>query len=326
MKVLITGATGFVGSHLADLLTDEGHEVFSLVRNLDKAREFDVKGAFINGSLSHNKSSQWIEELPEDLDAVVHTAGIVHSFSTSDFFTINTECTRQLIKDLTPRFTDLKFVMISSLAAAGPSDNNQTETDLPLPVSEYGRSKLMAENIVRNETPNSWDKIIIRPPMVIGPRDPAILDVFKMVKNGIVPSVGLNGGEKLYSFIAVFDLTQTIKLSLECKTEATELFYSSHPNPIKFNELLNTIASELGKRPPFIFPLPVMAVRMATNLLALAKPSSVRLTPDKINEIVPKAWTCSSAKSSELLKQEYKWDLERIIKTTLVDYQERSWL
>lgn len=326
MKIFITGATGFVGSHLADLLHEEGHTVYSLVRNLAKAKEFNVKGTLIKGSLSPLKRHEWIEQLPMDLDAVVHTAGIVHSFNTKDFFSINTESTRQLIEDLAPKYSDLKFVMISSLAAAGPSESFQTERMRPVPVSEYGRSKLLAEMIVKNETPADWSNVIIRPPMVIGPRDPAVLDVFKMVKNGIVPSVGSKGADKIYSFIGVFDLIETIKLSLEKDIEDTEIFYSAYPDAIKFKELLKVIALELEKKTPFLIPLPLAAVKLATKIISLSKPGNIRLTPDKIHEIAPKAWTCSGDKATQNLGQKYQWDLQRIIKTTLLDYQKRGWI
>ena len=327
MKILITGATGFVGSHLSDLLHDEGHEVFSLVRNPKKAKDFNIKGTLIQGSLHPVQKHHWVAELPVNLDAVVHTAGIVHSFSKRDFFSVNTESTRQLMEDLAFKYPKLKFVFISSLAAAGPGANFQKEEDLATPVSDYGRSKLLAEKILQNEAPNTWNKIFIRPPMVIGPRDPAILDVFKMVKNGIVPSVGTKGGQKLYSFIGVFDLIETIKLSLYKETEATEVFYSSFPDAVKFQELLAVIAKVMGKkRKPLILPLPLTAVKMVTKLISFRSPTNVRLTPDKINEIVPKEWTCSGEKASLKLGQSYGWDLEKIVEATLKDYKLREWL
>ena len=84
MKILVTGSTGFVGSHLCQLLDKSGHEVYALVRNPSKAKEFNIPGHHIKGDLS---SFDWVATLPDDLDAVVHTAGIVHSGddSGSDF-------------------------------------------------------------------------------------------------------------------------------------------------------------------------------------------------------------------------------------------------
>ncbi|MBK26851.1 MAG: hypothetical protein CME70_22810 [Halobacteriovorax sp.] len=326
MKILITGATGFVGSHLSDLLHRSGHEVYSLVRSPDKAKEFDVKGTLIRGSLNSTKSHDWVAELPIDLDAVVHAAGIVHSFEDRSFYTVNTESTRQLIEDLSFKYTKLKFILISSLAAAGPSKRYQTEDQVPEPVSVYGKSKLAAERILTNEAPKSWQKSIIRPPMVIGPRDPAVLDVFKMVKKGIVPSLGRKGGKKIYSFVGVFDLVESIKLCLENDKEGLEVYFSAFPKAIEFKELLSVIASKLNKKKPLIIPLPISPIKFATKVIALKKPKTVRLTPDKINEIIPKAWTCSAEKSTKQLGQVYKWDIEKIVEETLNDYKKRGWL
>ena len=326
MKILITGATGFVGSHLSDLLHSEGHEIYSLVRDPTKAKTFQVKGTLISGALGPSNRNEWISELPKDLDAVVHAAGIVHSFNKRSFFAINTESSRQLMDDLASRYTKLKFVMISSLAAAGPDAKFQTENEHPSPVSDYGRSKLIAENVLTNEAPATWQKVIIRPPMVIGPRDPAILDIFKMVQKGFMPALGFKSTKRLYSFIGVFDLIETIKLSLEKEIDDTEIFYSAHPSAVKLGELVKTIAAKMGKSSPIVIPLPVTPVKMVTKLLAFKEPSNIRLTPDKIYEMTPMAWTCSGQKATDALGQSYKWDLEKIIEATLKDYKSRGWL
>ena len=104
MKILITGATGFVGSHLNERLRSEGHETFLLVRNEKKAKEFNLEGNFISGSLSADKELQWLSHLPEDLDSVVHVAGIVHSPKNEDFVNINTLGTKNLFKQLHDKY------------------------------------------------------------------------------------------------------------------------------------------------------------------------------------------------------------------------------
>ncbi len=179
MKVLVTGATGFVGSHLCDLLTKNNHQVFALVRNPTKAKEFGVPGVHLQGDLS---SFEWINDLPKDLDAVVHTAGIVHSFDSKDFYDVNATATKALIEALAS-FDGLKFTLVSSQAAGGPSPkSNPAKEDANAAVSDYGRSKRLAEEYVAC-APKSWSVSVVRPPMVIGPRDPAVLDIFKMVKS-----------------------------------------------------------------------------------------------------------------------------------------------
>ena len=148
MKVLVTGATGFVGSHLCDLLTKNNHEVFALVRNPAKAKEFGVPGIHLQGDLSN---FTWVDELPKDLDAVIHTAGIVHSFDAKDFYDVNATATKDLIEALAS-FDGLKFTLVSSQAAGGPSPkNNPAKESASAAVSEYGRSKLLAEKYAKSE-------------------------------------------------------------------------------------------------------------------------------------------------------------------------------
>ncbi len=325
MKILVTGATGFVGSHLVDLLHKDGHEIYSLIRSPAKAAEFEVKGTLIEGSLSSHQENPWVASLPEDLEAVVHTAGIVHASNTDEFYKVNTHCTLQLGSDLMGRYPKLKFILISSLAAAGASEKELSESSLEEPLSEYGKSKLAAEQIVKDHFPKEWEKTIIRPPMVIGPRDPAVLDVFKMVKSGFVPGVGLKAGLKAYSFVCVFDLIKTIELALQDSREETQVYFSSYPKPIRFDSLLTSIASHLEKRNPIIIPLPTGMIKIVSKLIPKLAPKA-RLTEDKLKEIIPKAWLCSSEKSVKELGQSYEWNLERTIEVTLKDYQSRSWL
>ena len=104
MKILVTGATGFVGSHLCDLLEKNGHQVWSLARSQKKVKEFNVPGTIVEGSLDPNTPPSWIASLPNDLDAVIHTAGIVHSFNPKEFYQINTQIVELFLYRFFDRF------------------------------------------------------------------------------------------------------------------------------------------------------------------------------------------------------------------------------
>jgi nucleoside-diphosphate-sugar epimerase len=330
MKVLVTGATGFVGGHLCDDLISRGHEVFALVRNLEKAKEFNIPGTYIQGSLSHDKEHNWVEELPSDLDAVIHTAGIVHSFNLDDFQKVNFEATQQLFNDLKTRYPKLKMVFISTLAAMKPAQKGieLTESDLTNPPSAYGLSKEKAEKFLIKEAPKNWEIIIIRPPMVIGPRDTGVLDVFKMVESGLILLTGLNGKNKEYSFVCVHDLVDVIIKSLESPGLHGEVFFAAHPENISLIQLIETIQRKMNKK-AIKLPIPMPVIKsLAHTLSGINKiiPISIRLTPDKVHELTPESWLCSGKKSEEKLKKEYCWNLERTIETTLQDYRKRGWL
>ena len=331
MKIFITGATGFVGSHLCDLLEREGHEIFALVRSPKKAKQFNVPGTYIKGALSSKASNLWINELPNDLDAVVHTAGIVHSMNVEKFYEVNSECTNVLINDLKSKFKDINFTLVSSLAAVGPSKKDQSlsENDLPTPVSDYGKSKLLAEKYTKECAPTNWKINIIRPPMVIGPRDPAVLDIFKMIKSRVTISAGLNALENQYSFVCVFDLVQCIYKTLIQENEKSETYFGSHPTSITLRDLYSQLKKSMNRSLVINLSIPSFIIKFLGHFIGLISKVikiDIRLTPDKVNELLPNAWVCDSKKSIESLSMNYEWDLEKTISETLKDYKERNWI
>lgn len=333
MKILITGSTGFVGSHLCDLFVKKGHDVFSMARNKNKFLKLKIPGKPIICNLPYHHADQWINQLPKDLDAVIHTAGIVHTFDSSQFYQINVKATEQLIKDLKVVYPKLKFCLISSLASMGPTKKNLklNEIDHARPVNHYGRSKYHSEIALKTLAPEAWQKIIIQPPMVIGPRDLAFLDVFKMVKRGIVPTPGLKGRTKQYSFISIYDLidliyqaiTNDLNLPHEPYNEKTATFFASHPQVITYEELITNIGKTIGKKNIIQLPCPMFVLKATaylTQKLKIIIPTlDTRLTPDKIKEISAEAWTCCSEKSKSQLNFKYSWDLYQTLEKTYND-------
>ena len=329
MKILVTGATGFVGGHLIEKLLKDGHIVFALARNPNKltlAKNDNLH--VIKGDLDQEDLS-WVHSLPTDLDTCVHTAGIVHAYRTNEFYRVNTDGTENLVNNLKKKFTSLHFVLISSLAAAGPSlgSEKRNEADMDFPVSIYGRSKKEAENVLRENAPKGFSISIVRPPMVIGPRDPAVLDIFKMVQSGVILLPGYGSKEKLYSFVCVFDLVNTICKIIEEKK--TSLYYSAHPQVVSFNELILEIKKQLKKNWMVYLPLPLFLVRLLTIILDFIYkifPHPLRLTPDKYHELAATNWTCDGSKTEKELGQVYNYNLERTITVTLIDYKSRNWI
>jgi nucleoside-diphosphate-sugar epimerase len=330
MKLLLTGASGFVGLHLLEKLLREGHEVYALVRSPEKLR--DIKHSnlvLIKGDISH-ATFDWIDTLPSDLEACVHTAGIVHSYEKMDFEQINHLASNELVANLALKFpANFKYIFISSLAAAGPgsTDEIKNENSIDLPVSAYGKSKKNAELSLRSLAPSAWITSIIRPPMVIGPRDSAVLDIFKMVKGGFILLPGVDSKTKRYSFVCVFDLIETITRVLD--SSRSHFLYSSHEQVITFDELIQNIKKQMNKKWIVYLPIPLFIIRFISQLLAFAwrlHPHSVRLTPDKIFELEAKCWTCSPQASVEQLGQVYRYDINSTVKITLEDYVQKKWL
>ncbi len=334
MKILVTGATGFVGSHLCEYLYAKGHQVYGLARNPSKFAAYKLPGQIIVGDLSSYYANSWLNQLPSDLDAVIHTAGLTHSLDYRKFYKVNTRKTKRLITDLGDRYPKLRFILISSLAAVGPSDLGEMvdEQTPPRPVSHYGHSKFQAEVALQEEAPETWKKLIIRPPMVIGPRDPAILEIFKMIKKGLILYPGKDAENKTYSFIAVHDLIEIIGRSLTYASpqRGTEVFMPGYPEPIRYHQIIDQILLLLKVEQVKKIHVPLWVIHLATNCLRLVArfyPAlDSQLTPDKIAEIKPDCWVCDPSKSQNALNFSYHFDLASTLEMTYQDYRERRWL
>ena len=329
MKVLVTGASGFVGSHLCERLEQLGHSVYAQARDPAKLKFLEVPGTPIIGKLFHDQKHAWVDELPDDLEAVVHVAGLIHSFEEQDFFSTNAWATERLVRDLSQKYSHLKFILISSLAAVGPSENSllRREEHRPAPVCAYGRSKLKAEELFFQAAPKAWEKTVVRPPIIVGPRDEAVLDIFRLVKKGIVPMVGFGSRKKEYSYVCIYDLIEVINNLLKYSPEREEIFFVSYPKKTTFGELAETIARKMQVKKPLMLPFPATPMKWAAGMFKRIHriyPLSIRLTPDKYQQLIATAWTCSSDKSRSVPGVKYSWNLEETIEVTLQDYQKRG--
>ena len=319
MKIFVTGATGFVGSHLCEKLNANGHEVYCLVRNKEKFKKFNIPGIPIEGSLSKSGPNYWIKNLPPDLDACVHIAGLLHSFNNQEFYKVNSVAVEQLVSDLS-RFPELKFVFLSSLSARGPYNN---------PLSHYGKSKLAGEKVLLKSAPRGWKNLIFRAPIVLGPRDQGVLELFKMVKSRLVLYPGKTGADNLYSFISVYDLVNLMSKALEDSKIRGGIFYPSSSTTIKYKDLVNEIKKLMGINKIFNLQVPMPFISFISQfflLLSKLKIFDFKLTPDKVTDIGHHKWVCSWRDSRPNFDYDFKWGLSEILRETFNDYKERDWI
>jgi len=322
MNVLVTGGTGFIGTHLVEHLLSLGAEVFALVR--DPSRASFAKGAAVHllqGDLFN------IPALPSDLDGVYHLAGLTKSLKTADYYTVNRQGTASLFDALAGRSLFPKTVVLSSLSAGGPSDGTRgrRESDPPAPVTAYGKSKLGGEEeaLARRDR---FPVTILRVGAVYGPRDTDFLSLFKLVKHGLMPIVG--AGQRLVSLCYVKDIVQALVLAGRTRLESGEVLNIGDPVPHTMEDIGWAAARALGKSPKKIAVPKSMAfgASFARELLSALTRRPNIVNRDKVLEYFQPGWVADIENARLKLSFVAKYSLDEGVEETIRWYREAGWL
>lgn len=287
MRALVTGATGFVGSHLAEALRGRGDEVTALVRSPAKAAALGpLCVRLIPGDLDDPAS---LARAVEGQDTVFHVAGLVAAKCEADFFRCNRDGTASLVA-AAARARVSRFVYVSSMAAGGPAEKGRplTGSEPPRPVTAYGRSKLAGEAAV---TGGSLPWVVVRPPTVYGPRDREVLKVFRVARWGVAPVFG-DGSQEL-SAVHGADLADALVAAGTSPRTTGKVYYACHPEVVTSADFVRAVGHAMGRRLRLvpIHPSVGRAILGATELSAgLARRTTI-LTRDKANEFFQTAWT-----------------------------------
>lgn len=320
MKALVTGGTGFIGSHLTERLMEMGIEVVCLVRdpsNLKNIKDKVVKT--VKGDCSDIDS---LRDIPTDFDYVFHLAGLTKSPTVQDYYLSNTKGTQNIVDIVLKTQKNLKrFVHLSSLAAVGPSQDNRplTEEDKPNPISEYGNSKLLAEEYVLKAKDN-LPVTIIRPPIVYGPRDKDLFVFFKMINKGVATYFG----DCLYSIVYIDDLINGIIQSSLSERAIGEIFFLSENKFYSQLDIINAISQSLGKKPIKV-NLPHITLSVVGFIADMVKANSI-INPDKIREMKQNRWICSNHKATETFGFSSKVGIREGTQWTANWYITQNWL
>lgn len=326
MRVFLTGASGFVGSHVAKELIDAGHQPVCMVRATSDTALLDSRGVqTVVGSLGELDG---IADTLKEVDAVIHIAGVIKVRETDDFYRINGAASGELARLAYAANPKLKrFIYMSSVSAQGPSSGaDPRPVDEPAaPVSHYGRSKLAGEVAVL-EFADRMPITIFRPPPVYGPRDHEMLAAFKFAKYGLAPVYG--DGSGLLSLIYVDDLARAIVSALDVVHPSPAIFPIDDGAVHTWESLTRDVGLAMGKSPKHIrVPRAVFRVAgVASEEFGKLTRQATIFNRDKVTEMSQTSWVCGHEALTELLDWQPEWPIERGARHTAAWYLENGWL
>ncbi len=326
MKILVTGGSGFVGSHIADRLLAGGHEVRALVRansSLKWLRDKPIE--LVTANMLDVDS---LRPAVEGTQAIVHVGGVTAAKTKQDFYDGNLLPTRNLLEAVR-RFnpTLSHFVFCSSQTAVGPSLDGQPVTELtpPHPITTYGKSKRAAEEEAERAR-QDFPVTILRLSAIYGPRDTAILTFFQTVAKRLKPLIGMR--DKSVNLAHVYDIADAVVLSLKTDAAKNETYFIGSERHYTWREVNDLTSKILGKR-AFTIKLPhalVYSVAGVSEFFSMFRGKPSVLNWEKGRDMVQMNWTCSVEKAKSQLGYRQHVSLEDGIKNTMEWYRKEGWM
>ncbi len=327
---VVTGANGFVGSHLVDFLLDKGHAVRCLVRKSSNLRWLEGKPVEIHpvGLTDADK----LEPVLKGADYVFHVAGVVKARTPQGYFDGNVETTRQILTALTRTHAQepsrlKRLLVVSSLTASGPGKPNEpVNEDMPMrPITNYGRSKKAQEELLHQH----MDKLpitICRPPAIYGERDTEIFLYFKTYNQGLMSTIGLQ--DKYLSLIHVADLVRGLYLAATHPGAVGETYYITSKDWYSWSQIGDISRQVFGKG-ALRLRLPhglVYSVAGVAQAYAGLTKQAATLNIEKARDLVQAYWTCDPDKAGQELGYWSELSLKDGFQRTVDWYRAERWI
>ncbi len=321
-RVLITGGTGFVGSHVVDVALEEGYTVRCTVRAHSRTRWLESKPVErVEADLTEGDLAAAVQ----GVDAVIHCAGLTRG-SRVALFAANHAGTAALLDACLQRSEPPRFVLCSSQAAAGPGTlgRARTEADPPEPTSDYGRSKLAAEREVSRHS-GRLKSVVLRPGAVYGPRDEDTLTFFRMAARGVVIVPGIR--RRLLQLVHVRDVARALVDAAQKNRGTGQAYFIAHPEVLSWGDLTTRIAQAVGRSVvPLRVPSPILLAAATVAQIVGAGRRAGQIDRRRARDIVERAWTCRVERAMTELGWAPQYDSERGLQATAVWYRDQGWL
>jgi nucleoside-diphosphate-sugar epimerase len=325
MKVLLTGASGFLGSHTARILREAGHEVRALVRRSSKTEHLEPLGVELAYAVLER--GEGLAAALDGVDAVVHGAAITKGKTEQDFLDVNEGGTRHLLEAAVTAAPGLsRFVFVSSLEVVGPSPDGRPlpEDAVPRPITRYGRSKLAAEETVRSFA-DKLPVVTVRPTAIYGPRDTEILELFKVAKLGIVPMLGKPSTK--VTVIHGEDCARAILAVLLGEPPSGRVYHLSDGEIYDWAGIADAVAGAFGgKGRRLAVPKPLLQARaLAFEAWGRLRDQAVMETREKV-EVLTSHQVCTPERLQRELGWEARIPLVEGIRETADWYRAHGWI
>jgi nucleoside-diphosphate-sugar epimerase len=319
MKIAITGANGFVGSTLLKHFNQAGFEPVALVRKNFHCPPVPVR-------IVDYTNPESVLNAIRDIDVLIHNAGKTKTVDSNAMLAANVGITRTVVQAVNRVQRPLRFIYISSQAAAGPSSIAQplSENAFPRPLSVYGKSKAIAERIVQKQCTKPWN--IVRPCSVYGEGDRDFLSLFKLSKAGFTVQIGSQ--ERHLNMIHVSQLADFLLHLIGNQQVAGEIFFATDNQVYTQAQIAGYISEAIGKTarritiPEFV----AKTVFKCGDIWAKIRNQPSAISVEKYLELSAEGWVADTGKARKLLGWNPPPKLPELIQGTYRWYQENAWL